>query len=97
MVNLGYTVQAVNNLLAFILQLALIWQMLPTATATKPEMLTSGLLTKRRGLLQALDAPFGIGVFLARQPNRSNVARRPIGDEHYHIVNAGNRITLRRN
>ena len=40
--------------------------------------------------------PLGIRMFLAVDFDVGNIARRPIGDESHHVVNAGNSIALSR-
>lgn len=91
---LGYALKAVLHLLLLVLQLILVGQMLPAATAAYAEMLASRLYSYVRRLCQLLDPSFGIAFLFTGQLHPGHVAWSSVGYEHHHVVDARYRVAL---
>ena len=94
--HLGNALHRVHHLLLLALQLVFVWQMLPLAAATQPEVLTHRFHTQLAGLHQTLDMPLGIAVLLAVDFQVNHVARSAIRDKHHQVVPAAQALALGR-
>lgn len=86
--------ECVDYLLALALQLVLVGEVLPPATAAHGEMLAAGLDTHAAGPAEARYAALGVAFLFLLNLNVDTVAWRAEGHEDHHIVDARNGIAF---
>lgn len=89
--------QLLHHLVLLRLQLLLVWQLLPFASATQTEMLALRLYTDVTVLMESYDLRLGIRMFLTLNLQINNIPRNTKWHENYHVVPTDNTLAFRCN